>query len=387
MTIRGYKSLIDTRIEFTPVTFLFGLLGAGKSSILRSMMVLREMSGRRTVAEALALSKEQEGGNLVLFPQKDGKAPCSFSLESDVMILGGDMLRYRIGVAVDPRSRAIKVVDEYLTGLNRQFEPKGVARIERQANQIKIRRRVKKSPPYLEELGLAHALLGDPRLSGRNYPEMEAFRAELAGWRFYSLGNLLSRRQPARDQEVNDIGVTGEFLLPFLRRLQIERPGLFQQLQTWLGNVVCGVGGFDLHVDEKYGSLHLTVNVKGHDIPEAGLPEGLLKALALLAVMLNPWGSRVIALDEPENGLDPRCIDRLGEALLQLGVEQDLQVIVATHSPWLCESVLAQAEAFPGVLSLLYVQAKENGTEVVSFEGTGPLFGGKELSDVFRPED
>ena len=40
LNVKGYKSLTETEIDFAQVTFLLGLLGAGKSNILRSIMAL-----------------------------------------------------------------------------------------------------------------------------------------------------------------------------------------------------------------------------------------------------------------------------------------------------------------------------------------------------------
>jgi len=387
LSVKGYKSLTETEIDFAQVTFLLGLLGAGKSNILRSIMALRDVSGRQTVGEALASSNEGDLKDAFSLQGRKLAKKQELTLGGDVSIRGGELLRYRVSVSLDAVTQKVAVTDEYLCALSRQQEPKGVPRIEREKSRIKIRRRVQQSPPYLEDVGLLHALLGDPRLSGKNYPELESLRAELAGWRFYRLGGLASRQNPTRYQEVEDIGYGGEQLLPFLRRIQMERPGLFRELQMWLGKVIQGVQSFDVHLDEQYGALHLQFKVNGQDFVADGLPEGLLRTLALLAAMINPWGSRMIALDEPENGLDPRSTDRLGEALLQLALEQDLQVVVGTHSPWLCERVFAQSEDCPESLSLLNVQQGDDGTIVMPFEGTGPLFAAQRLAEALEPEN
>jgi len=387
LEVKGYKSLTEIEIEFGQVTFLFGLLGAGKSSILRAMHALRSLSGRQTVGGALAESNEGAVKNVFSqFPGESSKGQ-EVTLGADVAVRGGESLRYRISAALESASQRVVVTDEYLSQLSRQGEPKGVARIERDKDRLKIRRRVQQSPPYLEDLGLFHALLGDPRLSGRNYPELESLRSELSAWRFYRLGCLAFGQGPDTYEETDDIGCGGERLLPFLRRLQRERPGLFRELQVLLGRVVDGVEGFDIDLDERYGVLHLHLKVHGRDFAADGVPEGFVRVLALLAAMVNPWGSRVIALDEPENGLDPRSTDRLGEAIFQVALERDLQVIVATQSPWLCERVVVQSESCPEKVSLMHVKQGDAGTQAIPCRETGPLFAPKRMAEALKPED
>ena len=212
ISVHGYKSLRDTEIAFSQVTLLLGPLGAGKSNILRSIKALSAMAKRGTVAEALALSNEGELLDAFSLPVEGEREKGSRSVcfEADLLVEQRDRTRYRIAAEMDPTSRAVVVCDEYLTSLTKGWHPKGVARIERKEGQLKIRRRAVHSAPYVEDLGLHHALLCDPRLSGASYPELEQCREHLSDWRFYRLAGLAPKAGAIHYQEVSDIGTSGD---------------------------------------------------------------------------------------------------------------------------------------------------------------------------------
>ena len=382
LSVRGFKSLLDSEIQFSKVTLLLGPMGAGKSSILRAITGLSNMATCPTVADALSRANDGDLRNAFSSVGDTGQDSL-LSLEADIAIPKRDRLRYRIEGRLHPSEERVEVTDEYLTRLTLEMVPVKVARIEKVGDVLKIRRKAVHSAPYVEELGLYHTLLSDPRLDGPHYPDVDKCRIELSRWKAFKFSQLFTARTPGYARELPDVGRSGELLLPFLRRLELESPPDFESLQKAISEVLEGADALSVHLDERFGLLELRVRVHGVWFAAGALPEGVLRVIALLATLVNPWSGSVIAVDEPENGLDPRAAGVLGEVMLSLALRLHKQLIVSTHSPWLCEAIMAHQEAKPSDVSLLHVQNRGRGTMISAFEGM-PLFRVKDLSEAMR---
>lgn len=67
------------------------------------------------------------------------------------------------------------------------------------------------------------------------------------------------------------------------------------------------------------------------------LSTGTLKVLALLSVFRNPNPAPLIAIEEIENGLDPRTINLIINEIREFVKDKKSQVIITTHSPYLLD--------------------------------------------------
>jgi predicted ATPase len=65
-------------------------------------------------------------------------------------------------------------------------------------------------------------------------------------------------------------------------------------------------------------------------IPAAGLSDGTLKFLCLMAVLLDPNPARLVCLEEPESGLHPDALTLVADALRE--ASKRMQIVVTTHS-------------------------------------------------------
>jgi predicted ATPase len=68
----------------------------------------------------------------------------------------------------------------------------------------------------------------------------------------------------------------------------------------------------------------------GYSVTSSGLSDGTLRILALTILPYLDYAPRVICLEEPENGIHPRAIQRVLESLSSM---YDSQVWISTHSP------------------------------------------------------
>lgn len=90
---------------------------------------------------------------------------------------------------------------------------------------------------------------------------------------------------------------------------------------------------FDLEVDRFLKATYRDhVLTRERDIMTAG--SGFHQVLQILASVLAP-GAGTVLLDEPDAHLHARLQDRLMRILARLGSEEQVQFILATHSPQL----------------------------------------------------
>lgn len=106
--------------------------------------------------------------------------------------------------------------------------------------------------------------------------------------------------------------------------------------------------------DDSYCYLEVTYN-NGMEIPSSGLSHGTLHILALTIIPYLQEPPNIITLEEPENGIHPKAIDAVLEALK---LSSKTQIWLSTHSP----VVLANSE-LEQIISMRF--NKDGATEVL----------------------
>lgn len=76
-----------------------------------------------------------------------------------------------------------------------------------------------------------------------------------------------------------------------------------------------------------------------YEIPGWLMSTGSLRALALIAVLLDPEPPPVIFIEEIENGLDPRTIGLIVDLLKAATAARKTQIVTTTHSPYLLDQL------------------------------------------------
>lgn len=384
LTVRGFKSLKDVKVEFPRMAVLFGPNAAGKSNLLDAIQALSRIGTQRTLADAL--NEPIRGYPIEAFSFPSGglvellsASSAQFSLEAD-LAREKDSYRYRVNVEIDPGSGALAVGDEYLTALGKDGDPKGTAAIEFVDGKLRVRRKTEAGEPRNELLRQNYAILSDPRLGRPLYPAIEAARSELSDWRTYYLDPRVAMRAAQTPSDVRDIGVLGGEIAPFLYRLRGEHPKRFQAVSRTLRSIVPSVGELTVDLDKRRGTLDILIQQAGVDYSSRIVSEGTLRVLALCAIAVNPWGGSLLAFEEPENGVHPRRLELIAQLLTSLALEQDRQVVVTTHSPLFCDAVLKAARSRPADVGLFNVRRAGQATVVQPFDIAGPLFKDHELA-------
>ena len=394
LTVRSFKSLDDVTVELPRLAVLFGPNAAGKSNLLDAIQALSWMGNARTLLDALGGPLPVRGFSFEAFslpseglPALLRKQSARFTLEADLATENGKY-RYRIEPEIDFKSGRLSVADEYLVKLGVAGKPRGAPAIERVDSTLRIRRKGKASPPRREQTGLNHSILSDRSLGGKNHPWIEQVRMELSRWRTYYLEPRMVMRVEEPPADVSDIGIHGQYIAPFLYRLQAEYPKHFDAVSRTLRSIVPSIDKLTVELDEKRGTLNLLVRQSGIDYSSRVLSEATLRILALCAIAVNPWGNSLLALEEPESGVHPRRLELIAQLLLSLTRQSGRQVIVTTHSPLFADAILKakRESSSPDDIGLFNVRRAMRATLVEPFEVTGPPFMDTEIAEALADD-
>jgi predicted ATPase len=382
--VTNFKSLANVTVELPRFSVLFGPNAVGKSNFLDAVQALSRIGTLRTLSDALSEPIRGYPIEAFAFPPEglqgllNSPRP-SFTLEAD-LTAGRDSYRYRAEVAIKPESGSLSLQDEYLAQLTSRGEPKGRPSIEMVGDALHIRRKSKPAHPRQEPIGANHSLLSDPRLGGNEYKAIERVRQEMSGWRTYYLDPRVAMRAARTPSAVQDIGVLGGEIAPYLYRLQEEYPKYYQSISRTLRTLVPNVEHMTIDLDKRRGTLDILIRQDGIDYSSRIVSEGTLRVLALCAIAVNPWGGSLLAFEEPENGVHPRRLELIASLLLSLAMDWKTQVMVTTHSPLFCDAVLKRARSHPGEIGLFNVRRCGQATAIHPFDVTGPLFQDAEVA-------
>ncbi|MBM4328662.1 MAG: hypothetical protein FJ118_16035 [Deltaproteobacteria bacterium] len=379
ISISGFKSLKSiVNLELPRFAVLFGPNTAGKSNFLDALQALSRIGTSRTLADALqdpirGYPIETFGFPPGGLPELLTKDSAEFTLEASLSV-GKDQYQYKISVGIVPATGAVHVRNEYLAALTAKGTIKGSPLIEKVDSELRIRRRSKPAHPRTEPVELNHSLLSDLRLGGAEYGGIEKCRGELLGWRMYYLDPRVAMRRAAPPSEVHDIGLLGENIAPYLYRLQKEEKRHFDAVRRLLRTLIPSVEQLDVDLDKRRGTLDITIQQDGIAYSSRIISEGTLRILALCAIAVNPHPAPVMAFEEPENGVQPRRLELIAEFLTSLALKRDCQLIVTTHSPLFCATMIKKSRSNQGQIGLFQVRRGRAGTEIKPFDVAGPLF-------------
>jgi len=366
--IQGYKSFQNVDLELYPLTLIIGSNATGKSNLFDALRLLSRIVWSRSLQEAFAAHR---GDPIEAFSYSEGgletilqKETARLTIEVDVELsqdiksrieqlinryvsssneavsrrrpkkrgITESLLRYRIGVSINPKTGALGVEDEELLGLvetrDGHLYPNDKAKpfIEKVGDRLYLWMEGYDAPVEYE-VGLNYAIASQS-LYPLYYPHLIALRKELASWQFYYLEPYLMR-EASSIREVYTITPLGGDIAAFYWTLQRTRPEQFRNIEKTLQTFIPTIEGIQTEVT-KDGLLRLKVKEDGIEHSVKVISEGTLRLLALLAILSPTNPASVVCIEEPENGVHPRRLRHMAR-LLQNASEKR-QIIVNTHS-------------------------------------------------------
>jgi predicted ATPase len=341
LRVKGFKSLYDLDVTFSPLTVLFGANTSGKSNVLDVIQLLAKSATAEHIAD-------------IFEPPFRGSGFSCFSLGEN----GENVVDAKMSIVVDFHlSQTPHLSETYVRySLEISRGEDGVLYISHEdAKPLDADGNVKDAVSIFDagEKGLESRRFRTHLSSFVNHMlhYLVAIKEELRSWRVFSLDPQLGLRSVNEIFRQNaKLGPKGESLASFLYRLKIQSPFQWETFQKALALYIPEITAVEVLLNQ-YGELELYIQEGNKKIPIRLMSDGTLNLMGLLAMVdtNNPRG--VIGIDEPENGLHPSKMGLLAR-LLETQAMDTQQLIVTTHSPYLLDHI---------PLESIYVCQKENG--------------------------
>jgi len=391
--IHGFKSLVNTELYFGPFTCIVGANAIGKSNFFDALSFLSNLADKTIIEASKSVrSENQKHSNIRdIFYRSGADYMSEMTFEVDMLVsqtgiddLGQTAdatitsLRYTLKLELNNDigdNEPIRIVEEELRPVT-QTETKKNLYFEYKKEWIEsiLQGRRSTSNPFISTDGEKIKLHQDgnkgrttdfisqkmPRtlLSTVTAESPTAFlaRQEMRNWMMLQL-EPSALRQPNSIYDVKnaEIKANGLNLPATLFRLHSEKidKDVYQTLTNRLKELVEEVQEISIDKDEKRDLLTLQVRFKdGLTLPAQSLSDGTLRFLGLAIIEEDSSGSRVICLEEPENGINPKKVYEIVELLQGMATDTDFavdednplrQVIINTHSPIVVSVVPAES--------------------------------------------
>ncbi len=437
LRIQGFKNLRDVDIHFGPLTCFVGPNGVGKSNVFDAIQLLRHLADEEIQKAAESIRQPTEGAfsALDLITNRDPATTMRFTADMVVPMHAEDdfgqavaptasLLTYVVAFRFDPRHNRLVLVEEELKH-HKKGDAAGVLLFPHsRAFRDSVVHATRFGTAFVStsvENGQARIQLhGDGGSRGRpvaagpsprtilggttssEYPTVIAARREMASWHSVHL-EPSSLRTPDRFGESRPVDERGAHIAATLRRLARERdvhPADGQQVAegrpdglatvcteaaNQLARLVRGVTDLRVRADE--ARQHHVVEVRFRDsdvwMPPRALSEGTLRYLALVTMQMDQRSSRVLCIEEPENGIEPSGVPDLMALLRDYAVDPQepagdadnplRQVVLNSHSRDVVGALNAD--------EVLFVES------VQGPDGRGAQIRSVDYADVWRPDE
>ncbi len=381
LRVRGFKNLREVDVRFGPLTCFVGPNGAGKSNLFDAVQFLR----------FLADDDFQKAGERVRGPASGSYSPLELfwkndpegriELEADMLVplravddFGQDVeptisiLKYVVhfGFEREPRPRLVLLREElthFTKGDAKELIGFPHSRSFRDS-MVEGKRSGKAFISTSTENGATVVSLhGDGGSRGRpvpaapsprtvlagtsaaEYPTVIAARREMAAWHALHL-EPSSLRAPDRFGDPASVNEHGRHIAATLERLAraAETNGsVWQECTNRLTSLVPEVQELRVDRDDVREQLVVQARMKGSDLwlSPRSLSDGTLRFLALVTMQMDAESSRLLCMEEPENGIHPSRIPALIDVLRDYVVDPDhavgidnppRQMVLNTHS-------------------------------------------------------
>ena len=390
--IDGFKSFHDFSVDLQPFTVLIGANGTGKSNLFDAIMLLSRLAGGVTVAEALrgggpsarrgAFSLCRNGDRVEKWRFGVGILVVGYRSLSNTV--GGESTRLRYEVQIGRETQKgldqYKVLSENLRDIPLQEDDW----VSTYLGEIHSFRVVRPEIPrgHIEQRDFTTYLGGDIlkvyagpfdvtklRRISREYPGFDGASPVSLTWREMHAWRALylqpsALREPSYIDNPPTLEHDGAHLAALLWKLAQQDEQALANISVELSNAVDGLSKVLVEPlpPDKYEIRVATRS--GHILSTRQFSDGTLRFIAYLALKYDREHRGVLCIEEPENGVHPRQLERIIRMLQSVATDftsvEDTkrslrQVIVSTHSTALMSLVPLD--------SLVFMRATAQGTQ------------------------
>jgi predicted ATPase len=334
----NYRNHADTEIALRPLTLLVGPAGAGKSNIIKGLL-LAQNSIHRSLVE---LFPPGLGDLRWVRSRWAGETdPVGFRVEVEGLEGFEDQqASYTLKIA-EGHDNLLYVLEE---SLSRRRDGQAWDRVferRRQSRQIGEFGYVEPTDPTILNR-VIHRVVGI-NLEAESVRFAAAAARTLSRTGYFHL-EVSQLKRPGGGQSWDRIGYYGDRLPDFIGWIKSTAEGvpiyeaILRDLREVLPDletiIVTQVG------TDRQG---IAMSFRGHTgyIPAPDLSDGTMLTLGLLCIVHGPQKPDLLSLEEPETGIHPRRIRWLFDKLVELAYPREgrrpVQVLLTTHSPYLVD--------------------------------------------------
>ncbi len=308
--IVNFKSHKDTTVHLKSLTVFCGENGAGKSSLIQSLLLLKQAHNKSKLHEHLSLNKPlcdigKTKDALHEFNDGENKNEIAF-------IIADEDIEY---------SWIFDASKEYdfLTRINDIADSSGYESLSLFTNNFQ----------YVSAARIAEYESDDYEVSFNKQVSIKLGKGELTAHFLY---------QYQKELKVN---------IDLLHSLEND-PYLLSQVTAWQREISKGVNVLPKKVGENYEIKY------SFDVPDYGQTQefssanvgfGLSYTLPILVAILSAKKGALIIIENPEAHLHPNAIAKLTE-LICLAAQAGIQIILETHSDHIINGILVQSKKF-----------------------------------------
>lgn len=293
LTLKNFKPFENQCFSLKPLTLLTGLNSTGKSSVLQSLLLLRQSFQQDELLDRVGL------------------------------VLNGDLVS--IGTGQDVLfKRAKEDVITLEIGMNNDIKGTWIFDCDRQSDIMRI-----------STLSIADAAVYDSGLFNDNFHYLKAER--IAPRNYFQMSDFKVRQH-------QQIGSQGEFTAHFLAineykkipHSQLSHPSaqsdiLKSQVEAWLGEISPGTR-VDIELHSGMDVVNLQYSYEDNNFYRStNVGFGITYTLPIIVAILSASSDTLILLENPEAHLHPRGQSKMGE-LIALAASCGIQIILETHS-------------------------------------------------------
>ncbi len=342
LSVAGYRSLRDVRLELSPLTVVTGANGSGKSSLYRALKLLADVAQGRVI-QSLAV----EGGlSSVLWAgpeafsrgMKRGEQPVEGTVRKNVVAL-------KLGFSSDDYGYAIDL------GLPQPENPPAIFKRDPiiKAESLWIGPVLQRANCFAERRGPSVTLRARNGERRQAYTQLQSFdsmlthcanpedgaellllRERLRDWRFYDHFRT-DGEAPARRRQVGTrtpvLSSDGADLAAAIATIQ--EIGIEGELEAAIDDAFPGAS-VDVVVTDGYFEVEMRQKGLLRPLRTAELSDGTLRYLLLVAALLSPRPPSLMILNEPETSLHPDLLPALARLIAK--ASQRAQLVVVSHA-------------------------------------------------------
>ncbi len=322
--IKNYKALRDVTLNLTPIHVLIGPNDTGKTSILESIAALC-----RSVDQPLrnAFAGRWDGSSLVWKRAQESIVRINADL-----LFNNQRQTYELAIQFGAEGRQCRVLTD---------------QVRSEANFLSFH--------MSWESRAQIASLGDG--GGQiSYPATAEFLRDaltpllVCRWDARKLALPVapdSKRQFALDADGFGLALLLDDILSYSRELFSDLEARFKKVFPQIKAIrLKREAAFRTNIDDPRSVPMLSegdgkgiwLDIAGSEVPASQVSDGVLIVLAYLATAFAPKPPRVMLIEEPENGIHPKRLEKVVEILQSRVTEHpETQVILTTHSPYVLD--------------------------------------------------